>query len=242
MAKNRMINTRFWADSWIVSLDPTEKLLFLYLLTNERTNLSGIYELPLRYIAVETGIDREMIERILTRFENDGKVQYIDGWIYLKNFQKYQNKKNPSIKLGIKREMSSLPASVLSRITNEKQSNEKGTTRIPLGNEKVHLTKPNLTKPNLTKERTPAQVSRDFFHSKELQKSILESFPADRKETVRAELEKFVNYWTELNKSGTKERWELQPTFEVDRRLRTWFGKAGQFQAKGQSKQVTPII
>jgi len=32
----------------------------------------------------------------------------------------------------------------------------------------------------------------------------------------------FFNYWSELNKSKTKMRWELQKTFEVEKRLATW--------------------
>jgi len=41
------------------------------------------------------------------------------------------------------------------------------------------------------------------------------------KEMLRA----FYNYWTELNKSGTKMRFELQQTFEVSKRLVTWANK-----------------
>ena len=35
-------------------------------------------------------------------------------------------------------------------------------------------------------------------------------------------LDKFVNYWTEKNKSGTKMRYELEKTFEISKRLATW--------------------
>ena len=35
----------------------------------------------------------------------------------------------------------------------------------------------------------------------------------------------FFNYWSELNKSKTKMRWELQPTWETSRRLVTWSNK-----------------
>lgn len=46
-------------------------------------------------------------------------------------------------------------------------------------------------------------------------KPYLAKYP---KEMLRA----FYNYWTELNKSGTKMRYELQQTFELSRRLATW--------------------
>ena len=42
---------------------------------------------------------------------------------------------------------------------------------------------------------------------------------------VVRELDKFILYWTEPNKSGTKVRWQLQNTFEVKRRIKTWFDR-----------------
>ena len=55
--KNRVVNTRFWRDSFIFNhLNPLDRYLFLYLLTNDRTNLSGVYELPIKIMSVETGI------------------------------------------------------------------------------------------------------------------------------------------------------------------------------------------
>jgi hypothetical protein len=41
------------------------------------------------------------------------------------------------------------------------------------------------------------------------------------------EIKAFCHYWTERNSTGVKERWELQKTFEVDKRLLTWFKRAG---------------
>lgn len=41
------------------------------------------------------------------------------------------------------------------------------------------------------------------------------------KEMIRA----FYDYWTEPNKSKTKMRFDLQPTWDVERRLRTWSNK-----------------
>jgi DNA-binding PadR family transcriptional regulator len=35
-------------------------------------------------------------------------------------------------------------------------------------------------------------------------------------------LEAFIDYWTEPNKSNTKLRYELQKTFDIARRLKTW--------------------
>lgn len=47
--------------------------------------------------------------------------------------------------------------------------------------------------------------------------------------TAIQEIQKFIQYWTEPNHTGTKERWQLQKTFDVKRRLITWFSKSKQF-------------
>ena len=88
MAKQRYINTKIWSDSWVSELDPIEKLLFLYILTNERTNIAGIYELPIKIMSIETGIEKQMIENILNRFKKDQRVEFLNGWIIIANFVK----------------------------------------------------------------------------------------------------------------------------------------------------------
>ncbi len=40
----------------------------------------------------------------------------------------------------------------------------------------------------------------------------------------------FFRYWTEKNKSGTKMKWELEKTFEVELRLMTWARRDKNFQ------------
>ena len=101
MAKNRLVSTSFWSDHYIADLDPTEKLLFLYLLTSERSTLAGVYELPLKTMAVETGIETEMVRKILSRFEEDGKVKYEAGWVAIKNFLKHHEHGSPTVQKGI---------------------------------------------------------------------------------------------------------------------------------------------
>jgi hypothetical protein len=83
----------------VSDLDPIEKLLFIYFLTNEHTNISGVYEVPLKVIALETGIDRTMIEKILPRLSS--KVGYVGGMVVVKNFLKHQETKSEQTIKGI---------------------------------------------------------------------------------------------------------------------------------------------
>ena len=113
MTKRRMINTKFWADNYIVELDPLERYLFLYFLTNEHTNIAGIYELPMRTMAFETGLDKEMLDKMLPRFK--GKIFYVSGWVYIKNFPKHQIY-NDSVKIGIEKTIKEIPEDILAKI------------------------------------------------------------------------------------------------------------------------------
>lgn len=113
MAKNRMINTRFWDDSWVVGLDPLEKLLYLYLLTNAATSLTGCYELTLRRIAFDTGLDETAIKNILKRFESDKKVSYVNGWVVIHKYEEHNPFRGQKLDEAKSREVMLFPNSVL---------------------------------------------------------------------------------------------------------------------------------
>jgi len=111
-----MINTRFWIDDYIANLDPVEKLLFLYLLTNPSTDICGVYELPTKNMALDTGLDREMVLKILSRFSRDKKVYYHKGWVGIVNFIKHQSL-NPKVMEGIKNGLNKAPKELIDRLS-----------------------------------------------------------------------------------------------------------------------------
>ena len=167
--KKRYITTDFWRDSFIDELDPIEKLLFLYLICNPATNLCGIYQLPLRIIASDTGIDSKAVENIFEKFTKKRKAYYIDSWIILPNAPKHQDIRNIKIKTGIERELAEVDAKILSKMDTLSIPYIYPMDRI------LHLTKLNLTKLNLTnRESTPAEITRKFFSSKEQQEKFIQ--------------------------------------------------------------------
>ena len=116
MSKSRVINTRFWDDNYTSNLDPIEKLMFLYFLTNTSTNISGIYEIPIKKIANETGIDKEMVLKIIDRFTKDKKIFYHEGWVCVRNFIKNQNQRSPKVIRGIEIEITAIPQVILNKM------------------------------------------------------------------------------------------------------------------------------
>lgn len=114
-----MINTKFWSDNFIVNLEPIERYLYLYLLTNEHTNIAGVYELPEKTIIYESDLTKDVLIKSLKKL--DGKIFYIDGWVYIKNFAKHQCC-NDSMRRAVDNEMKGVPLSILNKI--ERINNE----------------------------------------------------------------------------------------------------------------------
>ncbi len=113
-----MVNTRFWSDEFIVELNPLDRYFFLYLLTNEHTTISGLYELPWRVMSRETGLEDEMLQKMFKRLE--GKVYHFDGWVWIKKFLNHQCI-NPSTKKGIERELSVVPDRIWLKLQENKE-------------------------------------------------------------------------------------------------------------------------
>jgi len=51
-------------------------------------------------------------------------------------------------------------------------------------------------------------------------------------------LDAFHDYWSEPNKNKTKERWQLQPTFEIGRRLKTWAKREKSYNKKQTMSKI----
>ena len=116
MAKQRVINTAFWDDAFITELSPTEKLLFLYFLTNPLTDLCGAYQITMKRITFDTGLSATQTESILEKFARAGKVFYLDGWLIIQNFAKHQVN-NPNVAKGIERSLNGCPDWVKDRLS-----------------------------------------------------------------------------------------------------------------------------
>jgi len=91
MSKLRSVSTGFWSDPFIEDLTPNQKLLFLYLITNEKTNMLGIYEASIKKISFETDIKKDVVQDALKLFEKKGKVRYADNFVIITNYLKHQN-------------------------------------------------------------------------------------------------------------------------------------------------------
>ena len=101
MGNKNTVDSDFWVDNYLSDIDPLEKYLYLYFITNPHSNIAGAYQIPLKIISVETGIEKSAVEKMIHRFEITGKLIYKEGWVCLKNRNKYNKKDNESVKSGV---------------------------------------------------------------------------------------------------------------------------------------------
>ncbi len=87
--------------------------------------------------------------------------------------------------------------------------------------------------------KTPSEEAYDFFRGDEPYQELLTLFSQGRDApTIKREFDKFTLYWTEKNKTGTRERWQTQDTFEVKRRLLKWMSNVTQFNPETKKAKV----
>ena len=143
------------------------------------------------------------------------------------------------------------------RSTVEPGVTEPGVTGEPLrktkknkeNKEKISFSKKGtevLSQNRENKERggkpSPAEEMRLFLEGKDFALKVAELISRESRiplERVVSELNNFKGYWTERNKSGTKQRWEIERTFELKRRLGTWFRNLEKFDT---SKKKNIIV
>lgn len=108
----RQIHSRMWSsDQWFAELSADAKLLFIYLFSNERASVSGLYELPIRVMAFETGLGADVIRQALICFADADKVLYDfeRSVVWVRKMLKYQGSASPKVQNRIKADVASVP-------------------------------------------------------------------------------------------------------------------------------------
>lgn len=107
--KTRVIHTQFWKDSYIMELNHKEKMVFVYLLTNENINMCGVYELPDKVICLYLDLTNEELQDIKLRFMQDGKFYFKNGWIKVMNHEKFNSYGKGMQEKALEKELSMIP-------------------------------------------------------------------------------------------------------------------------------------
>lgn len=119
MATQRYISTSFWDDAWIRKRDPSERYVYLYLLTNPLTNIAGVYKTTIDRISFDTGYEPKIVETVFKRFSADGKAYFYKDYVILPSWPKHQKvDKREKIKTGIEAILRELPPEILKYLKN----------------------------------------------------------------------------------------------------------------------------
>jgi hypothetical protein len=111
--KTRIIHTRFWQDSFVSTLSKTDKLIFIYLLTNDRVSLTGIYELPDKYIKADLEVTQKELDGTKQKLAKNDKIYFLDGWVRIVNHDKYNSYTGEKIEIAKEKEIQSVPSKLM---------------------------------------------------------------------------------------------------------------------------------
>lgn len=163
MADFRNIHTRIWTDSWFCELSPDEKLLFIYLFSNPNASVCGMYEMPKRNIALDTGISLDRVSQILDTFSASGKVHYQNGVVWVVNLKKYNDSGDSSkIRVRIAKDLAALPDCEMKRQYFQRENIPYPETNIGYPEKMSETERRQKGEETETGEDAPSPASPDF--------------------------------------------------------------------------------
>src|SRR3990167_10785715 len=105
----KQIHVSIWKDEWVLDLSPEEKLLFIYLFSNENSSIAGIYKLALKVISFETGLDLSFIDISLRKFWEAEKSYFENIIVWVRNLRKYNANNSPLVIKRLEAELREVP-------------------------------------------------------------------------------------------------------------------------------------
>lgn len=216
MATKRMFSKQITESDAFLDMPVSSQLLYFHL--NMGADDDGFVANPKRIMRMVSAVDDDLKvllgKRFLLSFENG--VVVIKHWLLHNAVRKDMYKETQYIEE--KKMLQIKENNVYTEVRNE-------YVTLPLH----RIGKDRLDQVRLGKDREEIipKKTKDFILEV---KKITDSL----KDINSGEVEKFCSYWTEPNKSKTKIRWELQPTFDIYRRLGTWFRNNDNFNKTKQ--------
>lgn len=104
------MHTKIWQDDWFAGLSRGAKLLFLYLITNQEIGMTGVYELPDRVMMFNVGLNQSELEQ--AKKELSGKVAFYNGWVFVRNSERYNSFRGEKNELAKERECRGIPLEI----------------------------------------------------------------------------------------------------------------------------------
>lgn len=92
MSKYKPLYSSIWNDKDFENYSTEKKLLFIFLITNNLVEKSGIYQISIKEMSFFTDINKSLINDFINDFINEGKIKYDfdNNIIFIKNVFKFQ--------------------------------------------------------------------------------------------------------------------------------------------------------
>ena len=110
--KTQNVKSLTWTDSRFKKLSRDGKLLWLYFMTSERSNMAGVFESSTDLIFDETGLDSAEFSAALKELAINRMSWHSNNYVILKNRWQYNNLENSKIVKGISNTIVDIPDSV----------------------------------------------------------------------------------------------------------------------------------
>ena len=184
-----------------------------------------------RQLSIETGLSERTIRTCLQRLEDTGEITIKTtnkfSIITICNYDTYQYEDNKNDQ----------------QTTNKRPTNDQQTTTAKEYNKERIYKKETSTVVDAKKSFSLSLAENLEKRNKSFYESLVPYVDTYGKELIRA----FFDYWTEPNKSKTKMRFELEKTWDVKRRLKTWadrdkFKSNGTDKTKASEQRANEII
>jgi hypothetical protein len=178
-------------------------------------------------LAEETGLKETTVERVLECFESGQQIGQQKTTKYrlitIVNWEKWQKSDN---KIDSKRTTNGQQTDTNNNNNNNNKEKREAIASPPTPKDRTKSFFKGITDLML-KEKTPEAEAMAELLRKVSSEQGIESWI--KKKAFWDEIVKFGDYWQEKDQLGKKEKWQMQKTFEVDKRLQTWLRRAGQW-------------
>ena len=237
-----MLSPTIWEDPSFNTLSYQARIAFIGLISNADDDgyLRGDYKSIKRLVF---GFDENDTRDWYEKLKNYKNLHFYtvndEEYVHLVKWDSYQSQRED------RRTPSTYPKCPHCQADDGQMLADDGQLPAKVSKEvsKDKLSKVKLSKSSdVPSQPSPQEFSKDFFKCGPVYESVLLEFATGNNHSfIEKEFKKFVLYWTEPNKGGTKERWELEKTFDVRRRLYNWLSRSSQFNSHAKEK-VTRII
>jgi hypothetical protein len=167
--KTRIIQTRFWEDDTVLSVSKNTRILWIFLLTNEKLGMTNYVKIPDSFIQYYTGLTSNELKLSKEELQSTGKVFFYNSWIYILNLErenKYRN--SPKLEIPYKAELSHIPENIILQFKSLAKAFDSTI------NSTSHSTSDSLIKPKTKthKSKTKNQNSKGVVENEKLQEII----------------------------------------------------------------------